>query len=212
MNRKYTQEHIDFIAANIQGCPFKELTNMFNKQFGMNLKVPTMTSLANRHNLHNGRDTRLNKGYKPTQFKKGQTPWNKGKKGVSYEGMKATQFKKGYKPANWVPIGSERVNADDYVDVKVDDGKKQKNWKGKHILVWEEHNGPVPPGHAIIFGDRNRRNFDPENLLCVSRAQLVRLNQLRLIQGDADLTRTGIVVADICNKVGERKKQVRRRK
>ena len=56
------------------------------------------------------------------------------------------------------------------------------------------------------LGDGNKRNFDPDNLILVSRAQLVRLNQGNLIQNDAELTRTGITIADIQNKIGERKK------
>ena len=211
MNRKYTQEHIDFIAANIKGCPFKELTDKFNKRFGMDLKISAVVSLADRHGLHNGRNTRFDNWLAPAgtrhRFEKGNIPWNKGKKGANYPGTKATQFKPGNKPANWMPIGSERVNADGYVDIKVQDGKLQKNWKGKHIVIWEKHNGPVPPGHAVIFGDGNRRNFAPDNLILVSRKQLVRLNQSRLIQGDIELTKTGIIIADIINKVGEKQRK-----
>jgi hypothetical protein len=205
MNRKYTQEHIDYIAVNIPGCSFKELTNMFNKKYGMNLKVSTMISLSDRHGLHNGRDTRLNKGYEPTQFKRGQAPFNKGRKGVFLGGKvaKAAQFKKGHRPWNYQPVGTERVNGDDYVDIKIADPNK---WKGKHILIWEKHNGPVPKGHPVIFGDGNRRNFDLENLILVSRKQLVRLNQCNLIQNDVELTKSGIIIADIYNKIGERKR------
>ena len=203
-NCKYNAEHIEFIASNILGRSFKKLTDMFNKQFGMDLRVTAIVSLSDRYGLHNGRDTRLNKGYEPTQFKKGHVPANKGQKGIG--GWEPTQFKKGNKPANWVPIGSERLNGDGYVDIKVADGKLQKNWRGKHILIWEAANGPVPKGHVVIFGDRNRRNFKVDNLILVSRKQLVRLNKFNLIQNDAELTRTGIIIADIYNKIGERKK------
>jgi len=203
-NRKYNAEHIEYLKANIPGRSFKELTAMFNERFGMDLKIAAVISLCDRHGLHNGRDTKLNKGYAPTQFKKGHVPANKGLKGVG--GWEPTQFKKGNKPANWVPIGSERVNGDGYVDIKITDGKLQKNWKGKHILIWETANGPVPKGHVVIFGDKNNRNFDISNLILVSRKQLVRLNKLNLIQDDADLTRTGIIIVDIYNKIGERKK------
>lgn len=89
------------------------------------------------------------------------------------------------------------------MDIKVAEGQKHKNWKGKHIVIWEAANGPVPKGHVVIFGDGNIRNFVPGNLLLVSRKQLVRLNQMNLIQEDAELTRTGILIADICNKIGE---------
>jgi hypothetical protein len=215
MNRKYTQEHIEFIATNIKGCPFKDLTDMFNKRFGTNLKVAAMISLADRHGLHNGRDTTILPGGTPlgveTRFKPGLIPWNKGKKGINYEGMKATQFKKGNKAHNWVPIGSERINGDGYVDVKVDDGKLQKNWKGKHILIWEAANGPVPPGHVVIFGDGDKMNVVLENLVLVSRAQLVRMNQNRLIQNDAELTRVGVLVADVSNKIGALKRSAKKR-
>lgn len=208
-NRKYSVEHIEYITANIQGRSFKELTAMFNQEFGMDLKVSTMVSLSDRHGLHNGRDTRLNKGYEPTQFKKGHAPANKGQKGISYPGMEPTQFKKGNRPYNWVPLGSERITKDGYIQVKIDDGKFQHNWKGKHILVWEEHNGPLPQGHVVIFGDGNNRNFEPGNLLLVSRKQLVRLNQHNLIKDNASLTRAGVIIADIYNKIGERKKSER---
>lgn len=96
-----------------------------------------------------------------------------------------------------------------YVDIKIADPNK---WKGKHILIWEELHGPVPKGHAVIFADGNNRNFDPENLLLVSRKQLVRMNQRGLIQNDAELTKTGVIIADIYNKIGEAKRKSKERR
>jgi hypothetical protein len=206
MNRKYTLEHIEWLKDNITGCHFKDLTEMFNRRFGMSLKVSTMISFADRHGLHNGIDTRLNKGHEPTQFMKGIIPWNKGTKGIVIGGV-ATQFKKGNRPVNYRPVGSERVNVEDYIEIKVAD---PRTWTYKHVLVWEEYNGPVPKGHVVIFGDCNRRNFDPGNLVLVSRKQLVRLNQNGLIQRDADLTRSAIIMVDICHKISERKKSGKR--
>lgn len=116
-------------------------------------------------------------------------------------GWEPTQFKKGNRPANYMPVGSERINGDDYVDIKVADPNK---WTGKHILIWEEHNGLVPEGHAILFGDGNRRNFDLDNLILVSRQQLAVLNKNRMIQNDADLTRTAILVVDVKRKIRDR--------
>lgn len=206
MNRKYTQEHIDFLAANISGCPFKALTAKFNERFRMSISVSAMVTLTNKHGLHNGIDSRLNKGHEPTQFKKGLIPWNKGLKGTG--GWEPTQFKKGHIPGNYKPVGTERVNGDGYADIKVADPNK---WKGKHVLIWETVNGPVPPGHVIIFGDSNNRNFELSNLILVSRKQLVRLNQLNLIKDDTELTKTGVIIADIYNKIGERRKDKRKK-
>lgn len=196
MAHKYTLEQIEFIKNNATGRSNKDLTEMFNDHFGLKLGLNQIRAFKKNHGIKSGLDCR---------FKPGEIPWNKGKKGVSYEGCKATQFKKGDMPHNWVPVGSERITKDGYIQIKIQEGKFQKNWKGKHILIWEAANGPVPKGHAIIFGDGDKRNFDLKNLLLVSRAQLARLNQNNLIQNDAELTKTGIIIADIYSKIGERK-------
>jgi hypothetical protein len=60
----------------------------------------------------------------------------------------------------------------------------------------------------VIFGDGDKQNIDISNLMLVSRKQLVRLNQNGLIQGDIELTRTGIIIADVMSKIGERRKSV----
>lgn len=51
MNRKYFQEHIDFIRENISGRSHKELTDMFNKYFNTAVPVQTISSLASKYNL-----------------------------------------------------------------------------------------------------------------------------------------------------------------
>ena len=196
MAKKYTKEHIEYLREITPGRTNKEITKMFNEKFNLNISEKAIAQARKRRGIKTGSDGR---------FKKGQTPWNKGKKG--FMGPNKTSFKKGHKPHNWVPIGSERITKDGYIEIKIQEGKFQKNWRGKHILVWEEHNGPVPEGHAVIFGDGNNRNFDIDNLILVSRAQLLKLNQQGLIKNDADLTRTGVIIADLQMKISERSKQ-----
>ncbi|MNC69024.1 hypothetical protein D3C75_1196760 [compost metagenome] len=83
-------------------------------------------------------------------------------------------------------------------------------WRGKHLIVWELHCGrSVPKGHVVIFGDGDRRNFDPDNLILVTRGQLAIMNKRGLIQKDAELTRSGVILADIIQKMGERKRSKR---
>lgn len=127
---------------------------------------------------------------------------NRGK-GKKERGGKATQFKKGYTPYNYKPVGTEIVNADGYIEVKLADPSV---YKKKHILIWETEHGPVPKGHVIIFGDKNKRNFALNNLILVSRRQLAILNKYHLIKEHADLTRAGLVIADLHMKINERKK------
>jgi hypothetical protein len=193
MVHRYSSEQADFIAENIKGRSQVELTKMFNAHFKLQIGINQIRAYLKNHSLRSGLDC---------SFKPGHTPFNKGLKGLDMGG-KETQFKKGHRPLNYKPIGTERVNGDDYVDIKIADPNK---WRAKHLLVWEKENGSVPKGHVVIFGDGNRRNFDINNLLLVSRGQLAIMNRNNLIQKDAELTRTGIIVADIFSKIGALKK------
>lgn len=190
----FTDEQRKFIAKNVKGKPNKDLTALFNKHFGLNLRINQIKAFKKNHKLPSGLDCR---------FKKGRIPANKGQKGICYEGCKATQFKIGNRPHNYKPVGSERLSKDGYIEIKVQDPKK---WKGKHLIIWEEHNGPVPKSHAVIFGDGNNRNFDINNLILVSRKQLLTLNMKGLIQKDANLTKTAIILTDIYHKISEKRK------
>jgi hypothetical protein len=193
MGHKFTDEQAKFLKDHVEGRGNVGLTEMFNAHFGLNLGVNQIKAYKKNHKLSSGLDGRFNKGHPPA---------NKGRKGV--DGWEPTQFKKGHKPWNYQPVGTERVNTDGYVDVKIADPNK---WRAKHVLLWEAANGPVPQGHVLIFGDGDKTNVELDNILLVSRKQLVRLNQHSLIQNDTELTRTGILIADIYNKIGQRKRR-----
>lgn len=195
-SKVYPDEVKDFIKANHKGVGPKKMAELLNETLGTKYTHSQMKAWYGRYKLNSGVTGR---------FKPGQVPFNKGMKGIG--GWEPTQFKKGHKSINYRPVGSERINVDGYTEVKVADPNK---WRLKHQVVWEQVNGPIPKGHAVIFGDRNKLNVEPGNLLIVSRAQLVRLNQKNLIQNDVELTKTGIIVADIFNKIGERRKSKRK--
>lgn len=170
---------------------------MVNKEFGLNLTFTQIQAFLKRNQLTNGRNT---------SFKKGQSPWNKGMKGLDIGG-KETQFKKGQRPVNYRPIGSEMIDKEGYTRIKISDhGTYPQRWKLKHRILWENINGPIPEGHALIFADGDKRNIDLDNLILVSRQQLARINQHSLISSDAELTKTGVILAEIMTKVGELRK------
>lgn len=117
------------------------------------------------------------------RFPRGHVPWNAGLKGYNTGGRSAeTRFRPGHRPVKWVPIGTEVVDADGYLKRKVRDdappGMSRRNWKYVHVLVWEEANGPVPEGHAIVFKDGDKTNVVLENLECIPRSELMKRNSI----------------------------------
>ena len=104
-----------------------------------------------------------------TRYRPGSVPANKGTKGVCgvHPNSRRTQFKKGQKAINHRPIGSERVNVEGYIEIKVAEPNK---WDLKQRVVWREQVGEIPPSHVIAFRDGNPLNCVVENLECVSRA------------------------------------------
>lgn len=141
-------------------------------------------------------DSRNDKG----QFVKGIVPWNIGLKDVNGYNKNQTSFKSGKNHPRYKPIGSERVNKDGYVAIKV----AEREWRPKHQYLWEKENGKIPKGHVVIFGNRDKRDFRLENLLLVSRKQLVVINKFNLIFDDEELTRTGIVLSDLIQATNRR--------
>lgn len=193
--KAFPKEVLDYVKKNHEGIPPIQMQEILNHRFSKSYTHKQIKALYARNNLNSGIT-----GY----FEKGSSPWNKGMKGLSLGG-KETQFKVGEKPPNWMPLGSERVTRDGYVEVKIKDRQKQRNWRAKHLVIWEKENGKIAEGHAVIFGDGDRRNFDIDNLILVSRKQLATLNKHGLIQNHADLTKTGLTIVDLLHKISERK-------
>ncbi len=189
---KYTPEQRAFIRNNIKGTPIPELTRLFNVRFGTDLPYSAFKAYCSNHGLRNGVDCR---------FSPNSVPWNNGKKG--YMGANRTSFKLGHSPKNYRPVGSERVNKDGYVEIKIRD---PKTWRCKHLVIWEAEHGPLPRGFAVIFADGDRKNFALDNLLKVSRAELLYLNRNHLIQQDKDLTKVCANIAKLAVRASKRQR------
>ncbi|GMO33897.1 MAG: HNH endonuclease signature motif containing protein [Termitinemataceae bacterium] len=197
---RYTTAEIRFLKKKAPGRSFDELATMFNKYFSHRLKHSAVIQTCSRYGITNGRDCR---------FHAGQTVWNKGMKGWSAPGTEKTRFKKGNRPANHRPIGSERINSDGYVQIKVAEPNK---WKMKSVMVWEKENGKLPKGMIIIFADGNKLNLGLDNFLVISRRELAVMNHLKLISINGDLTKIGKKVANIHMLMADRRRELKKQK
>jgi hypothetical protein len=123
---------------------------------------------------------------KATRFQAGQTSWIAGKR-LPGHGSPLTKYKRGQTPHNKVDIGSLRVNADGYLQIKLTDtGRSNVDWVAYHRHVWERANGPVPAGSVVVFL-AGRRTTEPE---------LVTLDAIELV------TRRELMERNTCHRYG----------
>ena len=191
---RYTEEQLRFLADNAQGRYRRELTDLFNARFGLQLSVHAITGTCKRYGYLTGLETKFRPGHKT---------WNAGVKGSTK--ANSGSFRPGMMPHNWKPVGTRIVGTDGYAKVKI---AEPREWAFVHVLLWRERHGELPPGQVVIFADGDKTNFATDNLVAVSRAELAVLNKQRMIYPDADLTRAGIAVAKLLIKARERQKRV----
>lgn len=184
---QYTAEEREFMEKFALGHSHREIADAFTEKFGWEISVGQVKSSIARWHLYTGKTGR---------FQKGQEPPNKGVKMSAdvYEKCAPTMFQKGSVPAGHREVGSERVNVDGYVEVKVAEPNK---WELKHRVVWESVNGPVPKGCAIIFRDSDKTNTDIRNLMMIRRGTLAVLNHTGLCEYSGELKDAAVRIAEL---------------
>lgn len=195
---KYTDEMKQFILDNYKGRYNQELADLFNQKFNTNITSRMIKSYKANNKLNSGLTGK---------FRKGQTPHNKGKKMPKevYEKVKHTMFAKGNVPPNHRPVGSERISKDGYIEVKVAEPNK---WRLKQRVVYEEAKGKIPEGCTIIFLDGNKRNFNIDNLRCITRSELLYLN-CNGLNNSNEITETGILMARLDRTKNKKKQELK---
>jgi hypothetical protein len=205
VRRYWTAEEEAELAARYADTPTAELCVLFgrsdrtiyNKVNALGLKKsPALIREQAKSRLTGPRSVAC-------RFKNGLTPWNKGAQFVAGGRSPETRFKPGNKPQTWKPVGAERIDKDGYLVRKVSDtGIKRDDWKLVHVHVWEQMNGAVPKGFALVFKDGNRRNAGIENLELVSRMELMRRNTVHRLPKE---------IAELAQLRGALNRQINRR-
>ena len=118
-----------------------------------------------------------------------------------------TSFKKGDQPINYLPIGTERLNRQGYVMVKVQDhGHYSQRWKLKSRIVWEQHYGrKLGTNDNIMFLDGDSQNLSIDNLLLIDDAEHAVMVKNRLHFKDAEFTKVGLNVARLKIAIAQKK-------
>lgn len=184
MKTTFTQVEDDFIRENYLVMPIKTIGKEINRSFcgisgrlkALGLKIPPELAAE-----------RKAKG----MFRKGQIPPNKGKKMEEYMSpenlavFRSNQFKKNHIPhnakENWEEVQRKDKQGNVYYMIKLPEKRKLVY---KHIWMWEEENGKVPKAHNIVFKNGNSLDCTPENLECLSNAELMSRNTIHRYPDD----------------------------
>lgn len=172
MKGKWTQEEIDILSRLYPNHYAREIAGILGRG------ISSIHCKARALGIESSREKIQRTGYEASKspasiaarFQNGSVPLNKGKK-VSpeiYAKMQPTMFKKGQTPVNHRDVGSERVNVDGYIEIKV---AEPNRWRLKHRLIWEQVNGAIPKGFNVQFKNHNRKDCRIENLYLISKAE-----------------------------------------
>lgn len=183
--KMFTDAQEDYLKSIVTGKMTDEIAALVNEKYNLQVTPKQIRAWKQRNAISSGVDA---------CFKPGQQAWNKGISFHSGGRSHETWFKTGQAPVNWKPVGSERLNVDGYLEIKTEEPRK---WELKHRVVYREHFGEIPKGHALVFNNRDRTDCRPENLMLVTRGQLAVLNKRGLLQGDAELNKTAVLIADV---------------
>lgn len=196
----YPPEIADYIMANYRGVGPTEMAGRINREFGSSYTAGQIIAWYKNHHLNSGVDTR---------YRKGNVPWTMGRKldeickgdQEKLSRIRETQFKTGGRPHNALPVGSEIVRDDGYLQRKV---AEPDVWRFSHHIVWEENFGPIPEGMVVTFLDGDRSNLDPANLFLISKAENWSLNWKKHRSPDAQITKANIAICRLRRAVERR--------
>lgn len=107
------------------------------------------------------------------------------------------RFKKGQTPHNKKKIGDEFISKDGYTFIKVEE---PNTWIHKQQYVYEQYYGKLSKGFSVVFLDKNKTNFDIDNLKAVPNDIKLTAKNLKLFYDNKEMTKTGLLVAELINK------------
>lgn len=215
--RFFTPEQKEFLRNNYAGISHKELATLFNKKFGGAKTANNIKDFCIRYGLKNNRDIQYSEAH--TSWLRENVPGKRWKEIVQlfnskfnrcdsldkvqehclrnkiYNGLKGGMTFHEDRHITRVQGGYARI-------------KIEGKWYNLNRIIWEKYHGELPEDNLIIFGDGNRDNHSINNLISVTRAESCILNRKNLLFSNADLTKTGVLIAKLLLKIKERQKEL----
>ena len=172
MKGKWTQEEIEILSRLYPNHYAREIAGILGRGISsIYCKARTLGIESSREKIQRaGYAVSKSPSSIASRFPKGHTPVNKGKRvsPETYAKCQPTMFKKGQTPVNHRDVGSERVNVDGYIEIKV---AEPNRWRLKHRVIWEQVNGAIPKGFNVQFKNHNPQDCRIENLYLISKAE-----------------------------------------
>lgn len=166
--RKFTKKEDRFLEENYIKIPTKRMGKMLGRAESVARQRLKVLGLVVPPEI-------VSKFKQESYFKKGNISHNKGKKMPKrvYEKIKGSMFKKGHASHNKLPLGSQRVTKDGYLEIKT---REPNKWEAYHRLMWEETFGQIPKDGVIRFVTNDKMNVHPFNLELINRSKNMKLN------------------------------------
>lgn len=172
MKRNWTQEEIDTLSRLYPNHYASEIAEILGRGISsIHCKAQSLRLESSREKIQRtGYEASKSPASIAARFQKGSVPLNRGKKvsPETYAKCQPTMFKKEQTPVNHRDVGSERVNVDGYIEIKV---AEPNRWRLKHRVIWEQANGSIPKGFNVQFKNHNRQDCRIENLYLISKAE-----------------------------------------
>lgn len=175
-SKKYGKEVVDYIKDNAEGLLNEQLAENINHTFGISITKEEVKGIKAYIGAKSGIScydammmTRPDDWVNPRRGKK-LSPEN-------YEKIRKAFFKKGFNGLPPCPVGTERVRGN-RIFIKIEE---PDIWISKAKYVYEKETGEyLKQGEVVVLLDGSIDNFELDNLMKVSKAEVLRYNQMKL--------------------------------
>ena len=176
----WSEEEDEWLRLNIDNYTYPELTALFNKKFGHNLKSVSDHAIKTL-GLHKKRNSGC--------MKKGRKIFVRTVP-IGHESVRAN--------------GEVYVKVSDkYIPGRTPTISQNPNYRRKKDLIWEKHYGEIPDGCLIVNLDMDKSNTCIKNLYCIPRNIGLMMGKNKWWSDDPNITLAAIKWCELYYKLKE---------